>query len=533
MPWYKAGTVSIVQNSNAVTGDGTAFIANSRVGDAFLGPDGYWYEVTNIASDTAMAISPTYKGATVSGSAYAIMPVQGYPKLLADAFNQLRLQFGDKMAALGTTGNFDVLPVDKGGTGGTSAATALTELGLKDYTQNINVTGLGVRGTTYAIANQQGVYVGWNEEENGEADFACNNGGGPGGFTWRVVNLDNTVEATRMSLTGAGVLTVPTLNLGNALAVKYGGTGGSTQAAARTGLGLGSAAVENVVPQTKGGTGRSDGRARFSELAANQAAALYNTQGTYIGWNSTGTGETHFICNMGGGYGGFTFRTVNADNTLTGPTMTYSNNGVLTVPSGVVPLSDGGANLGTSAVRWATVYAVTSAINTSDAREKTSVSPFSDAEVSAAMLLAKEVGSYKWLASVAKKGDGAARTHIGLTVQRAIEIMAEQGLNPLDYAFICYDEWEGESEISTEEVYGNIYSVGERIFADVLQAEFAPYVGSPSFRWEETSRRTIITKPEVLPGNRYGFRYDQLALFIARGLEERIARLETLMTSAA
>jgi hypothetical protein len=111
--------------------------------------------------------------------------------------------------------------------------------------------------------------------------------------------------------------------------------------------------------------------------------------------------------------------------------------------------------------------------------------------------------------------------------------MAEQGLNPLDYAFICYDEREGESEISTEEVYGDIYSGGERIFADVLKAEFARYVASPSFRWEETSCRTIITKPEVLPGNRYGFRYDQLALFIARGLEERIARLEALMISAA
>jgi hypothetical protein len=26
------------------------------VGDAFLGPDGRWYEVTNIASDTALSI---------------------------------------------------------------------------------------------------------------------------------------------------------------------------------------------------------------------------------------------------------------------------------------------------------------------------------------------------------------------------------------------------------------------------------------------------------------------------------------------
>ncbi|MDF2642425.1 MAG: hypothetical protein K0R45_1697, partial [Pseudomonas sp.] len=45
MTWYKSGTVSVDQNSSAVIGTGTAFIANSRVGDAFRGPDGNWYEV--------------------------------------------------------------------------------------------------------------------------------------------------------------------------------------------------------------------------------------------------------------------------------------------------------------------------------------------------------------------------------------------------------------------------------------------------------------------------------------------------------
>jgi hypothetical protein len=130
MPWYKAGTVSVAQNSNAVTGVATAFIANSRVGDAFLGPDGRWYEVTNIASDTAMAISPNYLGASINGGTYALAPMQGYYKNLADSFNNLNNQFGPKLAALGTTGNYDVLPVTKGGTGGTSEADARAKLGL-------------------------------------------------------------------------------------------------------------------------------------------------------------------------------------------------------------------------------------------------------------------------------------------------------------------------------------------------------------------------------------------------------------------
>ncbi len=117
MPWYKQGVVSVTQNSNAVTGSGTAFIANSRVGDGFRGPDGRWYEVTNIASNTALSISPNYEGPTAAGGFYSIMPVQGYQKDLSDQVRAILNDYGEKLAALGTTGNYDILPPSKGGTG--------------------------------------------------------------------------------------------------------------------------------------------------------------------------------------------------------------------------------------------------------------------------------------------------------------------------------------------------------------------------------------------------------------------------------
>ncbi|WP_421549098.1 hypothetical protein [Pseudomonas sp. QD4] len=85
MTWYKTGTVSVTQSSNAVIGTGTSFIANSRVGDAFRGPDGEWYEVTNIASDIALSIAPSYQGEPVSGGIYSLAPMQGYVKDSADA----------------------------------------------------------------------------------------------------------------------------------------------------------------------------------------------------------------------------------------------------------------------------------------------------------------------------------------------------------------------------------------------------------------------------------------------------------------
>jgi hypothetical protein len=212
MPWYKAGTVSVAQNSNAVTGANTSFIANSRVGDAFLGPDGRWYEVTNIASDTAMAISPNYLGATTNGGTYALAPMQGYVKDSADALRALVNQFGTKLGALGTTGNYDTLPVNKGGTGGTDSSTALSGLGLKGGTNDVLIKSIGFRGVPVGY-NVQGLYVGWNGNTQGEADLICNRGGGLGGFNFWSVNADNSAAGPVMTYSYAGLLSVSTLSI--------------------------------------------------------------------------------------------------------------------------------------------------------------------------------------------------------------------------------------------------------------------------------------------------------------------------------
>lgn len=151
MPWYKTGTVKTTINSNAIIGTGTAFISNSRVGDAFRGPDGNWYEVVNIASDTAMSISPNYQGPTVAAGTYSIAPMQGYVKESADALRGITNTYGTKLLALGTTGNYDVLPVTKGGTGGTTQAAARTGLGLGS-SATLDTTGGGLNRISKDIA---------------------------------------------------------------------------------------------------------------------------------------------------------------------------------------------------------------------------------------------------------------------------------------------------------------------------------------------------------------------------------------------
>ncbi|TFB40926.1 phage tail protein [Pseudomonas sp. F01002] len=192
MPWYKTGTVSVALNSNAVIGTGTAFIANSRVGDGFRGPDGGWYEVTNIASDTAISISPNYQGATNGAGIYALAPLQGYVKDSADTLRALVNTYGAKLAALGTTGNYDVLPVGKGGTGITNLSAMMQDMLGK-------VAAVDARFVITA------------------AKSGANN-----------------------DITSLNALTT-------AISVAQGGTGGTTQALARSGLGLGTAAVAAII----------------------------------------------------------------------------------------------------------------------------------------------------------------------------------------------------------------------------------------------------------------------------------------------
>lgn len=157
MVWQRAGSVAVQNGSTTVVGTNVDFAASSRVGDSFIGPDGGNYEVANVASGTVISILPAYKGPTVNGAACAIMPVQGYDKMLSDAFNNLNNQFGTKLAALGTTGNYDILPPEKGGTGRMSVGTAVAV----DVTTSPadSTAGRALRVADFGIGSKSAPYI--------------------------------------------------------------------------------------------------------------------------------------------------------------------------------------------------------------------------------------------------------------------------------------------------------------------------------------------------------------------------------------
>ncbi|SDI07373.1 hypothetical protein [Pseudomonas panipatensis] len=124
MPWYSTGTVSVATNSPTVTGSGTNFSANARVGDAFRGPDGFWYEVTNVASATVLSIKPNYQSGPNGAGAYAIAPMQGYVKDSADALRAFVNQYGSQLASLGAWSTAPTAADARNALGLGSAATA-------------------------------------------------------------------------------------------------------------------------------------------------------------------------------------------------------------------------------------------------------------------------------------------------------------------------------------------------------------------------------------------------------------------------
>ena len=188
----------------------------------------------------------------------------------------------------------------------------------------------------------------------------------------------------------------------------------------------------------------------------------------------------------------------------------------------ILPKADNYYTLGSTSQRWSQLYAGTTTIATSDARLKTDIVAFTQDELNAAKQLSKEIGTYKFLSAIAEKGEESARKHIGMTVQRAIEIMQANNLNPFEYGFICYDSWDDEYKtipaveaVEAVEAYTETVEhtngVIEKIFHDAIPAV------------EAKPERTIKIKSA---GEIYSFRYEELLAFICRGFEERLSALD-------
>lgn len=183
----------------------------------------------------------------------------------------------------------------------------------------------------------------------------------------------------------------------------------------------------------------------------------------------------------------------------------------------VTPITDISASLGDASRRWTQVHAQDGTIQTSDARQKTPIAPLSPALLAIGLQCAREIGQYKWLERVAEVGE-AARWHIGITVQRVIEIFTAHGEDAYAYGIVCYDEWPERIEVVTPTEH-ETRETGE------LDEHGIPVL--------ETIGTTPAVTRTIPAGNAYSLRYDELSRLMTRALiddhdalAQRVAALE-------
>lgn len=221
-------------------------------------------------------------------------------------------------------------------------------------------------------------------------------------------------------------------------------------------------------------------------LAFSSTSGVFLTQNLYLNassnWIYKNNGFGSLLGMSGGG-----FQLYGVASSTAGATATLVN--LLTIDSvgNGAAGTDNAQTWGTAAKRWSVIYAGTGSINTSDAREKTAVTPLTASEIAAAMDLASSIGTYQWLSAIQAKGEGDARRHIGMTVQSAISVMTSHGLDPMAYGFICYDSWPDQRD-----EHGNV---------------------------------------TLAAGDRYSFRPDEFGMFIARGVAASLASISARLTA--
>tara|TARA_R110002126_G_scaffold160469_1_gene308164 strand:+ start:524 stop:1975 length:1452 start_codon:yes stop_codon:yes gene_type:complete len=131
-----------------------------------------------------------------------------------------------------------------------------------------------------------------------------------------------------------------------------------------------------------------------------------------------------------------------------------------------IPNIDNTINFGSAAKRWATIFAGTGAINTSDEREKQDIKDLSAAEKQVAIAIKGLIKSFKFKNAVTEKGT-SARIHVGVMAQQVAEAFKTAGLNPDNYGMFCYDEWEATEKTPAGNRYGIRY---DELLAFVIAA---------------------------------------------------------------
>lgn len=208
MAWYRTGTISVTAASTAVTGAGTAWIANAAPGESLQAPDGRFYEIASINSDTSLTLASAYTGTTLSGQSYAILPSQSYIRDLAaqaaaliNTYSSIASTAGAGRFADGTLAAPGISFVNDTDTGWfRSAANTMLGVAAGAAILAVSSTGLAVTGN---LSNTGNTTLGDATTDTVTISGRACIGASPAGFARHTIGTTYTSDGS--STVGAGV----------------------------------------------------------------------------------------------------------------------------------------------------------------------------------------------------------------------------------------------------------------------------------------------------------------------------------------
>jgi hypothetical protein len=219
-----------------------------------------------------------------------------------------------------------------------------------------------------------------------------------------------------------------------------------TQSAVRNGLGLGTAATKNVgtsgeaVPLLNGANSWSEAQIfGAGAIQSTQSDSIFcvrtsgSIQSAAIELSADNLSRNWSLVAAGSGLGGDSFLVRDGD-WITGNTRLCIN-----ANGHILPGSDNSTNLGSASQRFASIFATSGTISTSDARDKTAFKPLPRSVLRAVRSIIAQIGVFQWNDAVAHKGQDQARLHIGVTAQAVRDAFNAQGEDANRWGLFCCD----------------------------------------------------------------------------------------------